>query len=54
MGDVDGDGFVNLLDVAPFIDLLASGDYNPLADGNSDGEVNLLDVQPFVDLLAGE
>ena len=53
LGDVNGDGEVNLLDVAPFVDLLTSGGYNPAADINMDGEVNLLDVQPFVQLLGG-
>ena len=51
IGDINGDGAVNLLDVSPFIEVLASGSYNSQADINLDGVVNLLDVQPFVDLL---
>lgn len=51
-GDINGDGIVNLLDVAPFIDLLSQGGYNPAADINNDGVVDLLDVAPFVDLLS--
>lgn len=53
IGDVNGDGVVNLLDVAPFIELLSTGAYQVEADINQDGMVNLLDVQPFIDLLAG-
>ncbi|MEM7786072.1 MAG: dockerin type I repeat-containing protein, partial [Planctomycetota bacterium] len=53
IGDVNGDGEVNLLDVAPFVDTLATGGFLPAADINEDGEVNLLDVAPFVDLLSG-
>ena len=53
LGDVNCDGLVNLLDVAPFVDLISNGDFNPKADINEDGNVNLLDVAPFVDLLAG-
>ena len=53
LGDVNLDGIVNLLDVAPFVDLLNSGDYQAEADINQDGQVNLLDVAPFVDLLNG-
>lgn len=53
LGDVNGDGVVNLLDVAPFIDAVSNGVYIPEADINGDGVVNLLDVQPFVDLLSG-
>ena len=52
-GDVNRDGKTNLLDVAPFVELLSSGDYQVEADLNFDGGVNLLDVQPFIDALAG-
>ena len=53
LGDVNGDGEVNLLDVGPLIDLLAENGFLVEADINGDGEVNLLDVGPFVDLLGG-
>ena len=45
---------LNLLDVAPFIQLLFSGQFQVEADVNEDGVVNLLDVAPFVDLLSGD
>ena len=50
-GDTNLDGAVNLLDVAPFVELLTSEEYSPVADVNFDGEVNLLDIEPFVELL---
>ena len=53
LGDVNGDGEVNLLDVGPFVELLSSGSYDPAADINMDGQVNLLDVGLFVALLGG-
>ena len=53
LGDINGDGEVNLLDVGPFVDLLSSGNYDPAADINLDGQVNLLDVGPFIALLGG-
>ena len=53
LGDLNGDGAVNLLDVAPFVDLLADGGFQPAGDINGDGAVNLLDVTPFVNLLSG-
>ncbi len=53
LGDVNLDGAVDLLDVAPFIDLISSGEFQFEADLNGDGFVNLLDVAPFVDLLSG-
>ena len=52
-GDVNGDGLVNLLDVAPFVDALVAGSFNASADVNCDGVVNLLDVAPFISLLNG-
>ena len=53
LGDVNLDGEINLLDVAPFVDLLTQGNFLPEADVNQDGVVDLLDVAPFVDLLTG-
>ena len=53
LGDVNRDGFVNLLDVAPFVDLISAGGFQIEADINQDGLVNLLDVSPFVVLLSG-
>ncbi len=52
-GDLNGDGLVNLLDVSPFVDAIASSEFVPAADVNCDGEVNLLDVEPFIALLSG-
>ena len=52
LGDVNGDGSVDLLDVSPFVNALAGGPFVPEADINQDGVVNLLDVQPFVALLS--
>ncbi len=53
LGDVNCDGVVDLLDVAPFVGFVTSGDFFEKADINLDGTVNLLDVQPFVELLTG-
>ena len=53
LGDVNQDGSVDLLDVQPFVDLLAKSGYQLEADMNQDGALNLLDVQLFVDALAG-
>ena len=52
-GDVNLDGEVNLLDVAPFVDLLTGGNYQVEADIDRNFSVNLLDVTPFVSLLSG-
>ncbi|MEM9413040.1 MAG: dockerin type I domain-containing protein [Planctomycetota bacterium] len=51
LGDVNNDCEVNLLDVAPFVDLITEGAFQAEADINEDGIVDLLDVEPFVTLL---
>ena len=53
LGDVNLDMVVNLLDVAPFVDLVSGGLFQLEADINDDGFVNLLDVAPFVAILSG-
>ena len=53
LGDINRDGQVNLLDVQPIVDLLATGQFQAEADINQDGQVNLLDVAGFVELLGG-
>ena len=51
IGDVNCDGNIDLLDVAPFVDAITSSVFNSKADINFDGVVDLLDVGPFVELL---
>lgn len=51
LGDVNGDGSVDLLDVSPFVDAILSGEFIAAADINGDGVVDLLDVEPFVQLI---
>ncbi len=53
LGDINGDGVVSLVDVAPFVNLITTGGFLPEGDINGDGVVNLLDVGPFVGLLIG-
>ena len=53
LGDLNCDGVVDLLDVAPFVDLIINGGFSPKGDFDGDGAVNLLDVAPFVASIAG-
>ena len=48
LGDLNGDGFVTLLDVAIFVDLLVNQGFQLEADMNQDGSVDLLDVDLFI------
>lgn len=51
LGDVNTDGFINFLDIQPFIDLLSSATFQAEADINEDGEVNFLDIAGFIAIL---
>ena len=42
---------VNYLDIAPFVAVLASGDFQQEADCNGDGFVNFFDIPPFITIL---
>ena len=55
-GDVNLDGIVNFLDIAPFINVLSAGGspaQESQADCNGDGVVSFLDISPFIQALAG-
>lgn len=51
LGDVNQDGFVNFLDISPFIAILAGGGFQVDADIDQSGEVNFLDIAPFILIL---
>ena len=52
LGDCNQDGFVNFLDISPFIALLSTDDFLAEADVNEDGEVDFSDIGPFISLLS--
>ena len=51
LGDVNQDGQVDFLDIAPFITLLTNGGFLNEGDINQDGTVDFLDIAPFIALL---
>ena len=53
LGDVNRDGFVNFLDISPFINRLSSGVFQAEADCNQDGFVDFFDISVFIELLTG-
>ena len=52
LGDVNLDGVVNFLDIAPFISVLSLGGDQTEADINEDGSVTFLDISPFIAILS--
>ena len=53
LGDVNLDNAVNFADIAPFIALLSSGEFQAEADVNEDTLVNFGDISIFIGLLSG-
>lgn len=52
VGDVNDDGEVNFMDIAPFISVLSNANFTPAADINGDGSLDFGDIGPFIQLLA--
>ena len=55
-GDVNGDGSVDVADIAAIIDIMAGGDpnVNPNADVNGDGSVDVADIAAVIDIMAAQ
>ncbi len=54
LGDVNLDNEVTFADIATFIALLTSGDYQAEADVDQNGEVNFLDIGRFIAVLTSQ
>ena len=52
-GDLNSDGAVNSLDIAPFVQRLTAAAYDIEGDLNRDGLLNSLDISKFVQAIAG-
>jgi hypothetical protein len=52
LGDLNGDGTLNILDIVILANLILSGDdSNPAGDLNQDGAYNILDIVILVNLI---
>ena len=52
LGDFNGDGVVNVVDVVMIVGaILNGGDYNIAADMNGDGVINVVDVVMIVGVI---
>jgi hypothetical protein len=54
LGDVNLDGFVDFLDISPFITVLSTGGSQAEADIDESGTVDFLDITPFIAILSGQ
>ena len=52
LGDVNGDGTVNFLDISPFIAVLSNSQFQEEADIDGSGVVDFLDIGPFIEILS--
>ena len=53
LGDISGDGIINVLDVVAMVNLVLSSGYDEVADMNGDGTLNVLDVVLLVGIILG-
>ena len=54
IGDVNGDGEINIADVNAVIDHILSNTFSKPADVNGDGEVNIADVNALLDIILAQ
>ena len=54
IGDINGDGTVNILDIVEVVNIVLSGNYQLTADVNSDGSLDILDIILIVTIIQGE
>ena len=55
LGDINGDGIINVIDIVMAVDLILNGNYDVVADVNEDGYLDVLDVVMLVNwVLNGE
>jgi hypothetical protein len=50
-GDINNDGFINVLDIVLTVSIILNDEYNSFADINNDGSINVLDIVQIVNLI---
>jgi len=51
LGDMNSDGVLNVLDIVSLVNIILSGETDPLGDVNEDGDINILDVVILVNII---
>ena len=50
-GDINNDGFINVLDIVVVVNFVLNNEYNSSADLNSDNTVDVLDIVQLVNII---
>ena len=53
LGDMNGDGILNILDLVTLVNLILSNEYMETGDLNEDGVLNILDVVILANIILG-
>ena len=53
LGDINGDGILNILDIVMVVNYILDGLYNTEGDVNEDGVLNILDIVTLTTLILG-
>ena len=51
LGDINNDGFINVLDIVSTVNFILNNEYNSSADLNLDNTVNVLDIVQIVNII---
>ena len=51
LGDINGDGILNILDLVSLVNLILSNEYIDIGDLNADDILNVLDIVLMVNLI---
>ena len=51
MGDINGDGVINVNDIVMVVDLVLDQSYDALGDVNGDGTLNVIDLVIYIDMI---
>jgi hypothetical protein len=51
VGDVNGDGLIDILDIIIIVSMILEGDNDLSADVNNDGQLNILDVVMCIEII---
>ena len=51
VGDVNGDGDINVVDITALIDIIMNDGSDAAADVNGDGDINVVDITALIDII---